>query len=324
MSRTQRTRTAPNSLGNITRRTIGRPRAAVLALTLLVVLAGCGGEDDATPEVDVATTDSTLISAEGADDAESDTTADAGSEVAEVGGDLDQFCQLRLDAETTSDTFFEGSDAFDPVEMEAFMQSQIDLVNEASAIAPSEVADAVQVQVDEFAEMDSILQDFDYDIVAAGVRLDTELGGPEVEASSDELAAFLAENCPNAPEPDGDGDAVDESDPAEDSDAAPDEGDDTTDGDASGDGEFSEEDFAEAEEIVEFLSDPEGRASFIEIVSEDDAISSEQAECLVDQLTPQLILEIDLVDREGADAATPEVLALFAECGVDVVAFGSE
>lgn len=302
-----------------------RRRAALPALAAAVALiaSACGGSDGDEAEVDItneATT--TTIAADEVVEADGD-----GESAAPASVDVGRYCELRSIADAESDAFFEGNESFDPVAMEAFVQEQIGYITEATTVAPAELLLDLQIQLEGFNELDALLAENGYDIIAVATQLPSVMETPEREASSERLEAFTEANCPMdetaAPPAD---DSIDEStddSTDESTDGAADDGSSVTADGTDISGLFSEEDVAEAEEIIAALQTDAGRVGFIEVVTADGTLDADQAGCLIDNLTPQLLLEVDLVDQDGPDAATPGVLELFETCGILPSAFGS-
>lgn len=305
-------------------RLANRAKLPALAASVVLLAGACGGSDGEEAEVDI-TNEATTTTVASTEAVETDTD---GESAAPASVDVDRYCELRATADAESDAFFEGNESFDPVAMEAFVQEQIGYITEATTVAPAELLLDLQIQLEGFNELDALLAENGYDIIAVATQLPSVMETPEREASSERLEAFTEANCPTdetaAPPADDaadDGAADDGADGAAD-DPADDGSSITADGtDISG--LFSEEDVAEAEEIIAALQTPAGRTGFIEVVTADGTLTADQAGCLIDNLTPQLLLEVDLVDQDGPDAATPGVLELFETCDVLPSAFGS-
>ncbi len=291
-----------------------RTRLPALAAAVALLASACGGSDGEEAEVDITEAATTTVAAE---------TVEADGESASPASvDVDRYCELRSIADAESDAFFEGNESFDPVAMEAFVQDQIGYITEATTVAPAELLLDLNIQLEGFDALDALLAENGYDIIAVATQLPSVMETPEREASSERLEAFTQANCPEAAEAAAPADGADSTDGSTD-DAAGDDGSSSAAGGTDTSGPFSEEDFAEAEEIIAALQTPAGRTGFIEVVIADGTLDADQAGCLVDNLTPQLLLEVDLVDQDGPDAATPEVLALFEMCNVLATAFGS-
>ena len=259
-----------------------------ILFSLIGLLAvSCGSSDDTATEGDASTGDA---AAETADDtaasaAESDEADEDGAgEAANTDDSAVAYCSAKAEAEALLDNV----DPFDPESVEMAIRKNIQLIEAAIDLAPSEIRDDLRMLRQSFDDYVEVLEENDWDLFAASAALEELDARPGPEAAEDRLEAWEDANCEGAD-------------------------DDIDDEDAFGDDPFSSPEALEA-----MLSSEAGRALMIEGMIEDGEFSAEQAACLLDNLDVEALLSL-----ATGDEPSPEIFGLFLEvamvCGLEDV-----
>lgn len=184
--------------------------AGVMATALAAFPLACGDDDDDSglggesedAEGDDASSDETE-----ADDSSDETEADDSSDATEgddsdedsgsvTGGDLVRWCEITTDV-NENNPFDELDDAADAGEVEAAfdeLDSQIDEYVDAS---PDEVRDDVELTVNAFRSLRSVLEENDWDLtaVASDPEIAEQFNDPALEEAQTNIDEFEDANC---------------------------------------------------------------------------------------------------------------------------------
>lgn len=173
-----------------------RARLAILPLLAVVLLHACGDDSDSSGDSAVTTTadDTANTAAGGAADTtgapsvSSASTGDAteDSVASSVNPEFAEWCSLSQELDTAFNTMPTSTDP------EVDWAATMDLVEEIRAVSPPEIADDVAVAQALYAELEEQLVASDWDFDAAAEDFTTT---PEMDAASDNLGTFTAENC---------------------------------------------------------------------------------------------------------------------------------
>lgn len=164
-----------------------------------VTLAGCGGGDGGSTDT---ASDTASASAGGSGDSDDKEFTGKGS------GD---FCDLARDY---ADKFEDAGEADTEAELADDYKKFSDAIDELAAEAPKEIEGDVEVVQDAFAELNGLLEKYDYDFAkipeeeAATIDLDN----PEIEAANNRIESYFETVCKIDTDDDGDTDGKIEDD----------------------------------------------------------------------------------------------------------------
>ena len=234
----------------------------LLVAALGLIAASCGGSDDAATEAEGSSAATGAGEGDAAttatDPAESSTSSDDSFDASSgSGGAVDAYCRAKAEAEAMMDTI----DLFDPEAVEAGMQDNISLLDDAIEIAPAEIRDDLRTVRESFDDYLVVMEANDWDIFAAAPELEALDDRPEPAAAEDRIEAWEDANC-DFPDDTGDDDAMDE-DP-----------------------------FSSPEALEAMLSSDAGRAMMIQLMAADGEFTTDQAECLLDNLDIEALLAL--------------------------------
>jgi hypothetical protein len=234
-------------------------RAVLLVVPLLLAASACGDDDD-----DAASDTAEAVEGESDDDGGG-------------GGSESEWCELAVEVEEL-DAVFGDFDPTDPDAMRNAFAEFGDVLDRAADAAPSEIEDDIEQTVDAFNQLRDALEDVDYNFLEIDPADLEFLDNPDVEAASERVEEFNAEEC--GIEADDEPDAT----------TADDETDTTTadDDSALGEGTIREQ------MIAGFVA---------------SGFTEEEAECLIDN--------VDLTDPDLA-SDTAGMLEVFDDCGIDM------
>lgn len=266
-----------------------RVLAALAAFVLLV--AACGGsDDDETATAGDSGSDDSSDDGGGddapADDDDGDATEpedDADDEP--VDDDFDpsgsgDFCGLYIQNQDLLTQF----DFFDPLQVQQWIDTSIGLLDQAIATAPPEILADLQTVRADLDTVVEVLEENDYDFVAAAETMDT-LDTPDADAASDRIDAYVESVC-----------GVDPDQATED----------LTDN-------MIEENLDSLLENDAFL------AMIVEGMTEDGDLTEEQATCFLQNFDTELFA--GFATDAGADALSDpavlqDLLGVFETCGI--------
>jgi hypothetical protein len=118
----------------------------------------------------------------------------------------DAFCKAAEDASETFDEF-DTVDFTDPDAVEDSIKDSVDAAKEVAAIAPTDIKEELNELVDIQTKFLEILEDNDFDFVAAAGDPDFEDLADDGEDTSDKVEEYLEEKCGIEPSDDGDDEA---------------------------------------------------------------------------------------------------------------------
>ena len=172
-------------------------RASYVLVVLLLVAAACGG-GDAEP---AAT--STAAPAGGGGTAT--TVAPTTTVAAPAGNPSDDFCEFIVGYSEDADFNPIG---LNPEELENLFTTNVDAINEAVQLAPSEIKTDVEMFADAYSGFVGLLAEYDFNFLAlSDAALDdprmTALDDPELQAAGDRIEAYCGIDnfISTAPEP---------------------------------------------------------------------------------------------------------------------------
>ena len=275
-----------------------------LLLALSLIAAACGGSDDSTETASSDSSNQTDDSSGGSsgssdDDADDSTDGDDEEPTEEEpeeepaddppsdtppSGAAAAFCARYQENQVLADQV----DFFDPEALRDFLMTSRRLLGEAISDAPPELVPDLTLTFDSFAEFQAILEEVDYDFFAAADQIEELTTAPELEAADARVEAWIEANC----------DEVD-------------------------DDESSLNDSLTTPEGFEaILGSEAGRELFITGMIEGGEITRDQAECMLDNLEPEMLSALatnpDAIDAQSA----VDLLDVLAGCGIDITAFG--
>lgn len=222
------------------------------------------------------------------DPADSDDPATSGlvDDGTSAGGD---FCALYEQNRNLLDEY----SLLDPVQVEEWFSLSQQLLIEAIGDAPGELIGDLETLRTQFDQVGAILQEFEYDLFAAGDAVDALPITAEADAATDRLDIWVETNCVGAET--GATDLTDQ--------------------------------LATEEGIEAILGSETGRELFIDGMTEDGTITRDQASCLLDNIDPSLLSILAGIGAGGStDVLDPQtavdLLDVFAGCGIDPSALG--
>ena len=191
---------------------MGRIRLLSLLAVLGLLFAACG-DDDTSSEASDTTAET---SEDTADDAGDDTSDESSEESSDEGGtDLSDVdfgeCGFLADFAQTFEgldesAMFGGEDG----DFGSFIQSSADALEQVADDAPSEIQDSFRVMADAFGQLAEGLEGVSLDlsdpenIDPEAMQAFEEVGqvfeSPEFTEASDEIDAWITENCPELSE----------------------------------------------------------------------------------------------------------------------------
>jgi hypothetical protein len=265
-----------------------------LALLIAIVLATTTGADsdqdapsgdssDGTDDdQDDGDTSDGMTDDDTSDDMTDDDTSDDMTGDDMTGDPGSSYCQLSL-RQDQIDAEFQFLTAT-PQEIEAYFLDNRDSLAQALSIAPAEIRGDLQTLLDAFDnQFLPVLSAANWDFLAAGDELSAISEDPDLEAATDRLDIYSENVCES-----GD-DFVQTPDDAE--------------------------EFLQTPDGIETLLQSEfGRQALIQGFTEDGEITTEQAECLVDNLDAGLLAALSL--GQSGDGAIGELLSVFDTCGI--------
>ena len=226
--------------------------------------------------------------------AEPATTAPTTTAVADPGDS--EYCRLTRASDELDDDL---ATLEDPAALETFLVETNDLLDQAVAVAPPEIAADLVIMNVQLDAVAVAAAEGDYAFSAlAGAILETET--PETEAASARVDAYDERVCGLVPETDTDTE-TDNTD---------------TDSDNSGAPELTVESFEVAR------SSEATRDQLIRGFIGSQAITQEQGACFIDQVSPELFVTLGN-DTDPADEQVVELLELLETCDIPLDAMAS-
>lgn len=183
-------------------------RALTLLIPLSLVVAACGGDDDATsatgpaPTVDAGDDQSGETPSSG-DDSEADTetgtdsgTDGDGASPPPTGDSSSTYCQVARQFQESADEIDEAIDPFDfsPERFREAFEFASRGLDEIRRVAPPEIRDDVQTVADGFVLLRDELEAADYNFFAMDPTAFIEIG-EELEAASERVEAYNESVC---------------------------------------------------------------------------------------------------------------------------------
>ena len=265
-------------------------------MVLALVAAACGdagdvvapeadGGDEAAPESDGG--DEVAPESDGGDEAAPEGDAPpVDNPLVDASSGAEPYCELAAEQDARDDDFdFVGAA---PQEVEAYFSEGRAALGQAITIAPDQIRadlEAIAVQMDLVME---VFSDNNWDIFAAAADAQ-EMETSAALAASDRIDVYEEEVCGLSPDESADaGPGVDETDP------------------------FA----ANPEAFAALLESEFGRQQMIDSFSEDSTMSVEQATCLIDLLTSDMLFGLAFGEAEPSASQLGDLLAVFDECGI--------
>jgi hypothetical protein len=270
---------------------ISQRRWLALLIAIVLFAAACGDDGATTTGAD---SDQDAPSDESSDGTDADQSTGVDDDMTDddtsddmTGDDMtgdpgSSYCQLSL-RQDQIDAEFQFLTAT-PQEIEAYFLDNRDSLAQALSIAPAEIRGDLQTLLDAFDnQFLPVLSAANWDVLAAGDELNAISEDPDLEAATDRLDIYSENVCES-----GD-DFVQTPDDAE--------------------------EFLQTPDGIETLLQSEfGRQALIQGFTEDGEITTEQAECLVDNLDAGLLAALSL--GQSGDGAIGELLSVFDTCGI--------
>lgn len=175
-------------------------RLGVLVAVIALVAVGCGGGDDSSQEAPdstaspATTAPPTTLAASTADAATDAPTETSPPDTPDFGsGSSSDFCRSAADIENDDFSLFAFNST--PADLEAGINEVLALLEEASRVAPSEIADDFDVLRQTFVDFAGLLADYNYDFFAIASEAENDprliaFDGDAVEQAANNIAAF--------------------------------------------------------------------------------------------------------------------------------------
>ncbi len=217
-------------------------------------------------------------------------SACAGDGSAEESGSTarSEYCEISADQREQQ----EVADTATPEELEASFLRSRSALDDAIAVAPDEIRADLELSAAGLDELIDALVESDWDFRTVSPAA---LFSDELRAAADRLDAYDAEFC-------GIGDESSSPRPAG--------------ADAAGPLGQSPEEFAE------LMATDDGRRQLIDSLTADQALSGEEATCIVDNLSADVLFALVFVDADPSPDQIDELFAIFERCGVSPEQFG--
>jgi len=279
-----------------------RPRPILLGLLVVfaLVAAACGDASDvvapeadvgdaAAPEADVGDAAAPEADVGDAAPSEADTEGDAppvDAPPVDNSSGAGPYCELATQQDARDDAFdFVGAT---PQEAEAYFVEGRATLERAITIAPDQIRADLEVIAVQLDLVMVVFAENNWDVFAAAADA-RALEPPAALAASDRIDAFDEEVCGLSP------DSFAEAGPADD--------------------EINP--FAENPEAFAAMLESEfGRQQMIDVLSADSTMNAQQATCLIDRLTSDMLFALAFSGAEPSASQLGDLIAVFDECGI--------
>lgn len=266
----------------------------VPALVALLALTACGGSSESASKTDELAPATTAPTTTVPATTVPTTTAPTTTALADPGDS--EYCRITLASNELDDDL---ATLGDPAALEAFLVEMNDLLDQATAVAPPEIAAdllVMNVQLDAVA-LAAAEGDYAFSALASAI-LETET--PETEAASAAVDAYDERVCG----------AETETEP-DDTDS-----DDDTNEDTSGAPELTVESFEVAR------SSEATRDQLIQGFTSSKGFTQQQGACFIDQVSPELFVALG-TDTDPDDEQLIELLELLEACDIPATSLSS-